>query len=75
MQLTVLSALTKIFERCILNQIHTFYFTTKNIFVSNQYGFRSGSTTTDCLEDLIDEIREAVSDEGSYAVYRYFLTY
>ena len=64
--ISVLSALSKIFERCILNQL-TFYFTTENLLVSNQYGFRSGNTTTDCLVDLVDEVTRAL-DEGKYAV-------
>ena len=34
--ISVLSALSKIFERCILNQL-TFYFTTENLLVSNQW--------------------------------------
>ena len=40
---------------------------TENILVSNQYGFRSGSTTTDCLVELMDEITKAL-DEEKYAV-------
>ena len=39
----------------------------ENILVSNQYGFRSGSTTTDCLVELMDEITKAI-DEEKYAV-------
>ena len=35
--------------------------------VPNQYGFRSGMTTVDCLVDLIDEITKAL-DEGNYAI-------
>ena len=64
--ISVLSALSKIFERCILNQL-IFYCLTENILVSNQYGFRSGYNTTDCLVDLIDEITKAL-DEEKYAV-------
>ena len=52
--------------RCILNQV-IFYCLTENILVSNQYGFRSGYNTTDCLVDLIDEITKAL-DEEKYAV-------
>ena len=36
--ISVLSALSKVFERCILNQL-IFYCLTENILVSNQYGF------------------------------------
>ena len=64
--ISVLSALSKIFERCILNQL-IFHFNTENILVSNQFGFRAGKTTTDCLVDLVDDITKAI-DEGSYAV-------
>ena len=64
--ISVLPALSKIFERCILNQL-MFYFTIENILIPNQYGFRSDNTTTDCLVDLIDEKTLAL-DEGCYAV-------
>ena len=64
--ISVLSALSKVFERCILNQL-MFYCLTENILVSNQYGFRSGYNTTGCLVDLIDEITKALDDE-KYAV-------
>ena len=64
--ISVLSALSKIFERCILNQLK-FYCLTENILASNQYGFRSGYNTTVCLVDLIDEVTKAL-DEEKYAV-------
>ena len=64
--ISVLSALNKIFERCILNQL-SFYLTYEDILVPNQYGFRSGMTTVDCLVDLIDEITKAL-DEENYAI-------
>ena len=38
-----------------------------NKIVPNQYGFRSGMTTVDCLVDLIDEITKAL-DEEIYAI-------
>ena len=44
-----------------------FYCLTENILVSNQYGFRSGHNTTDCLVDLIDEVTKALGEE-KYAV-------
>ena len=62
----VLSALSKIFERCILNQL-SFYLTYKDILVPKQYGFRSCMTTVDCLVDLKDEITKAL-DEKNYAI-------
>ena len=64
--MSVLSALSKIFERCILNQL-SFYLTLGDIFVPHLYGFRSGMATVDCLANLIDEITKAL-DEKSYAI-------
>ena len=64
--ISVLSALSKVFERCIFNQLLSFL-TTERILVPNQYGFRPGNSTTDCLVDLIDEITKAL-DEENYAV-------
>ena len=65
--ISVLSALSKIFERpYILNQL-IFHFNTENVLVSNQFGFRAGKTTNDCLVDLVNNITKA-TDEGSYAV-------
>ena len=64
--ISILSALSKIFEKCVLNQI-TFYFILEGLFTDNQYGFRRGRTTTDCLVDLIEEITVAL-DQGEYAL-------
>ena len=64
--ISVLSVLSKIFERCILNQL-AFYHTFEDILVPNQYGFRSSKTTVYCLVDLRDEIKKAL-DEESYAI-------
>ena len=60
--ITVLSALSKFFERCILNQL-SFYLIYEDILVPNQYGFRSGMT----MVDLIDEVTKALYEE-SYAI-------
>ena len=62
----VLSVLSNIFERCILNQL-AFYLTFEDILVPNQYGFRSGKTMVDCVVDLRDGITKAL-DEESYAI-------
>ena len=64
--ISILSALSKIFEKCVLNQI-TFYFILEGLFTDNQYGFRRGRTTTDCLVDLIEETTVAL-DQGEYAL-------
>ena len=64
--ISVLSPLSKIFQRCILNQL-IFHFNTENILVSKQFGFKAGKTTTDCSVDFVDDITKAI-DKGSYAV-------
>ena len=55
-----------IFVECILNQPKC-YFMTKDILVPNEYGFRSGSTTTDFSVELMDEIIKALGEE-KYAI-------
>ena len=66
--ISILLALSKIFEKCVLNQI-TFYFILEGLFTDNQYGFRRERTTTGhgCLVDLIEEITVAL-DQGEYAL-------
>ena len=44
-----------------------FHFSFHNLITPNQYSIRSGSNTTDCLVDLIDEITKSL-DEGEFAV-------
>ena len=64
--ISVLSSISKIFERCIFNQL-MFYFTNNNMISPKQYGFRPGFTTSDCLIDLIEEITSSL-DKGLYVV-------
>ena len=44
-----------------------YYITTENIITPNQYGFMPGSTTVDCLIDLVEEISTTL-DRGDYSV-------
>lgn len=64
--ISVLSSISKIFERCIFNQL-MFYFTNNNMISPKQYGFRPGFTTSDCLIDLIEEITSSL-DKGLFVV-------
>jgi len=59
--ISILPVLSKIFEKCIYNQI-IFHLSVENILVPNQYGFRKGLTTTDCLVDLLEEITSALDN-------------
>ena len=59
--ISVLSALSKIFEECILNQL-VFYFTMEDFMIPNQYGFRQGRTTTECLVDLLNKVTTALDN-------------
>ena len=44
-----------------------FYISFHDVFPSNQYGFRSGKNTTDCLVDLHEQITKSV-DNGEFAI-------
>ena len=41
----------------------------RKILISNQYGFRYGYNTTDCLVDLIDEIAKALDEEKYVSIF------
>ena len=61
--ISVLPMLSKIFEKCIYNQL-MHYFSIEDIIIPNQYCFKLGNTTMDCLVDLIEEISTSL-DIGS----------
>ena len=68
--ISVLPALHKVFEKRIYNQLIS-YFSSENIITPTQQcnGFRPGSTTIDCLVDLIEEISTSLHvDQADYAV-------
>ena len=68
--ISVLSSISKIFEKCIFNQL-MFYLTNENMISSKQSGFRTGYTTSDCLIGLSQRQLEEISsslDQGQYVV-------
>jgi len=64
--ISVLSVTSKIFEKCVHRQF-IFYLSTEGVLVTNQYGFRPGVITIDCLVDLIEEITINL-DANNYTV-------
>ena len=52
------------FEKCVPNQF-MFYISFHDVFVPDQYGFRTGKNTTDCLVDSIEQITKSV-DNGEF---------
>ena len=64
--ISVLPSLSKIFERCMFNQF-MFYISFHDVFAPNQYGFRSGKSTTDYLVDLLEQIPKSI-DNGEFAI-------
>ena len=64
--ISILPALSKLFEKCIFVQLNS-YLISRKLLVPNQYGFRPGSKTTDCLIDLVDEISSHL-DKSNYVL-------
>ena len=62
--ISVRSSISKIFEKCIFDQL-MFYFMKKKLISTKQYGFRPGITTSDCPIDIIEEITSSL-DQGHY---------
>ena len=53
------------FEKCVPNQL-MFYISFHDAFSPNQYAFRTGKNTSDCLVDSIEQISKSV-DNGESA--------
>ena len=64
--ISVLPVLSKIFEKCMFNQL-MFYTSFHDVFAPNQYGFRSGKNMTHCLVDLLEQITKSI-DNGEFAI-------
>lgn len=56
--ISLLPVLSKVFERCLSQQIVAF-FESNNIFYGSQYGFRSKRNTSNAVLELVDQITDA----------------
>ena len=53
--ISILSSISKIFEKVVFNQLYT-YFTETNLFYHSQYGFRKNCSTEHAALELIDKV-------------------
>ena len=58
--ISILSALSKVFERVIYNRLYSFMDSFK-LFSPNQYGFRAKRSTTHALIEIVEKIRNATN--------------
>ena len=61
--ISILSSISKVFERIIFNQIHN-YFHVNNLYFCSQYGFRKEHSTELVMLELIDRITQHL-DKGT----------
>ena len=67
--ISLLSVLSKIFERVVFDQIYD-YFTENKLFYDSQYGFRKGHSTEQALLELFDRILKDVdSKKDPFAIF------
>ena len=64
--ISILSSVSKVFERIIYNQIYE-YFTQFNLFYGSQYGFRSKHSTEFASLELVERIIEEM-DQNKYPI-------
>ena len=55
--ISILPSISKVFERILFNQIHT-YFHVNNLYFCSQYGFRKEHSTELAVLELIDRITQ-----------------
>ena len=60
--ISILPALSKIFERIIYNQTHD-YFQSNNLYFNSQYGFRKQHSTELALLEVIDRITQQLDNK------------
>ena len=61
--ISILPNISKIYEKCMLNQINTYF---NKIFSKFQLGFRKGCSTQHCLLAMVEKWKNAL-DKGEYA--------
>lgn len=52
----LLNTISKLFEKILYHRI-IYYLKSKNVFHKKQYGFMEGVSTTDCLYDIINDVK------------------
>ena len=70
--ISLLSVISKIFERVVYNQIYA-YFTSNNYFYRSQYGFRNRHSTEDAAMELVDRIQAVFEKDPNDQVFAVFL--
>ena len=70
--ISLLNALSKIYERVVFNQIYE-YFVTNNLFYKSQYGFRTKHSTEDAAIELVDLINQHFEKDNFQQVLTVFL--
>jgi len=62
--ISVLPAISKVFEKAIFNQIHE-HFKSENLYYDNQYGFRANHSTEYATLELVDRLNYEM-DKGNF---------
>ena len=70
--ISLLSTISKVFERIICNQLYK-YMDSNNLFLNSQYGFRKNHSTAYAALEFVDRIAKDL--EAKKFHYRFLLTY
>ena len=62
---SILSNISKIYERCIYNQLYQYF---DDILSKNQFGFRKGYSAQQCLLVMIEKLRHCADQGGAFGV-------
>ena len=61
--ISLLSIISKIYERAVFNQLYEF-FQSKKLFYESQYGFRKNHSTEHAALELFDRVAKDVDDQN-----------